>query len=108
MTAPRSPQRYRYRAAQVGLLLALCTSGVLVWYRNREFRAHDTRMIELDGLASEARQQRDQADLLLKRSHEILQAASAHGASEDKATPAPPVEDEAAQPAGEPSPSKDH
>src|SRR5690348_4757772 len=106
MTAPRSPQRYRYRAAQVGLLLALCTSGVLVWYRNREFRAHDTRMTELDGLASEARQQRDQADLLLKRSREILQAASAHGASEDEATPAQPVENKAAQPAGEPSPSK--
>ena len=106
MTAPRSQTRYRYRAAQVGLLLALCTTGILVWYRNREFRAHETRMIELDGLAGDARQQRDQADLLLKRSHEMLQAASAHSASEVEATPAQPAKDKAAQPAAEPSSSK--
>src|SRR3954454_11655100 len=103
MTTPRSPQRYRYRAAQVGLLLALCTSGILMWYRNREFHAHDNRMIELDGLASEARGERDQADLLLKRSHEILQAATAQSGSEEPANPGEPAEGSAAEPSTEPS-----
>jgi hypothetical protein len=75
-----------------------------MWYRNREFHAHENRMIELDGLAGEARAERDQADLLLKRSHEILQAASAHSASEEAAQPGETAGPAKEQPS-EPSPS---
>jgi hypothetical protein len=49
-------------------------------------------MIELDDLAGEARRERDQADLLLKRSHEILQAASVQSESEETANPREPAE----------------
>jgi hypothetical protein len=66
-------------------------------------------MIELDDLAGEARRERDQADLLLKRSHEILEAASAQSASEEIANPTEPDENRpdenrAAEPSSEPSP----
>jgi alkylhydroperoxidase family enzyme len=84
--------RFRYRLAQVAVLLALCVGGALVWNRRDEAAGHEQRLQQIDELLAKIKTQRDESSQLLRRAQAMLAAAEEYQATHKAADsePAPP------------------
>jgi Flp pilus assembly protein TadB len=78
--------RFRYRLAQVAVLLALCVGGALVWNRHDEAAGHEQRLQQIDELLANIKAQRDESSQLLRRAQAMLAAADEYQATQ-KAVP---------------------
>ncbi len=84
--------RFRYRLAQVAVVLASCVSGALVWNRHDEQTGHEQRLQQIDELLSNIKTQRDESSQLLRRAQAMLAAAEEYQATHQAvdSEPAPP------------------